>query len=166
MGGAVEVPGNVTAHAEFNFYNDPVAAGIVLSSGIAVRLIGLDVTNRVYVSRSDLPWVRERPPHPSLLPHGEKGPDRSWAGLASRILASWFEFRPNDDRYHLHDPLAVAAAIQPSLLGFRPATATVETGDSDLRGKVSAVYGEGPVRVAVGIDAAAALSFMRQLIEA
>ena len=37
---------------------------------------------------------------------------------------------------------------------------------SDLRGKVSAHYGDGPVRVAAGIDAAASLSFIRRLLEA
>lgn len=43
MGGAVEVPGNVTPRAEFNFYNDPRVADIVLSAGIPITLVPLDV---------------------------------------------------------------------------------------------------------------------------
>ena len=56
MGGALKVPGNITPHAEFNVYNDPVAAALVLSSGVPLTLVGLDVCNQVYVSREDLPW--------------------------------------------------------------------------------------------------------------
>ena len=52
MGGAVEVPGNVTPHAEFNIYDDPEAANEVLASGVPARLIGLDVTMEMHLDRS------------------------------------------------------------------------------------------------------------------
>ena len=51
MGGAVDVPGNVTPFAEFNTYSDPEAAQVVFQSGVDVRLIGLDVCNPVYLER-------------------------------------------------------------------------------------------------------------------
>lgn len=52
MGGAVWVPGNVTPHAEFNFYRDPAAAAAVLSSGLPITLISLDVTRQVAMDES------------------------------------------------------------------------------------------------------------------
>ncbi len=55
MGGAIDVPGNVSSVlpktnnkvAEWNFYIDPLAAKIVLQSGIPITLIPLDVTNKL-----------------------------------------------------------------------------------------------------------------------
>jgi inosine-uridine nucleoside N-ribohydrolase len=45
MGGAVEVPGNVTPAAEFNWWFDPEAARIVLRQPIEHVIVPLDVTN-------------------------------------------------------------------------------------------------------------------------
>ncbi len=46
MGGAVEVPGNVTPAAEFNWWFDPEAARIVLREPIEHVVIPLDVTDK------------------------------------------------------------------------------------------------------------------------
>ena len=52
MGGNVDVPGNVTKAAEFNFWFDPEAARVVLRSGIAKKvLVPLDVCNKAMVER-------------------------------------------------------------------------------------------------------------------
>jgi len=51
MGGAVTVPGNRSAAAEFNFFVDPDAAQMVMESGIPLTLVGLDVTRKVRLSR-------------------------------------------------------------------------------------------------------------------
>lgn len=45
MGGAIDVPGNVTPAAEFNWWFDPEAADIVLHQPIEHVIIPLDVTN-------------------------------------------------------------------------------------------------------------------------
>jgi pyrimidine-specific ribonucleoside hydrolase len=59
MGGAVDVGGNVgpsnvsinNDYAEWNFYVDPQAAGIVLASGVPITLVPLDATRDVPVTR-------------------------------------------------------------------------------------------------------------------
>ena len=149
MGGAVEAPGNVTGHAEFNIYNDPAAAEVVFDSGAQVTLVGLDVTEQVAVSREDEPWI--------------KG-DSASASLARRLLAAWFALHPDRGPYGLHDPLAVAAAVDPTLLSCRQGEVGVEVRQGDRLGKTTASYGPGPVRVALGVDAARAVSLIRDLI--
>lgn len=44
MGGAAMAPGNVTAVAEANIHNDPLAAARVVGAGFDLTVIGLDVT--------------------------------------------------------------------------------------------------------------------------
>ena len=47
MGGSVFASGNATQEAEFNFFQDPEAAKVVLNSGIPIRLISLDASRQV-----------------------------------------------------------------------------------------------------------------------
>ena len=149
MGGAVDVPGNVTPHAEFNVYNDPEAAHEVFTSRAPARLIGLDVTMKLRLDRADGPWA--------------DGGGVS-ARLANRVLANWFGTHPG--LYHLHDPLAVAAVVEPDLLRYRSARVEVETEDPERRGKSSAAYGGGPVEVAVEVDAVRAGEWVRERLSA
>ncbi|HPD28508.1 MAG TPA: nucleoside hydrolase [Phycisphaerae bacterium] len=52
MGGAIWCPGNVTRWAEFNFYRDPAAAAAVLSAGLPLTVVPLDVTRQVAMDES------------------------------------------------------------------------------------------------------------------
>ena len=149
MGGAVEAPGNITEHAEFNTYNDPAAAEVVFDSGAPVTLVGLDVTEQVAVPREGEPWIEG---------------DSASASLANRLLAAWFELHPDRGPYGLHDPLAVAAAIDPTLLSCRQGRVSVETQPGARLGKTTASYGQGPVGVALGVDAGRAVSTITGLV--
>ena len=149
MGGAVEVPGNITPHAEFNIYEDPWSANVVFTSGVPVTLVGLDVTHRTFMHRRDGPsWF--------------EGTTRS-ADLANRILADRFRERADAQEFFLHDPLAVAASIEPDILTYRRAQVSVVTDESE-RGRTVANYGDGPVKVATGVDVGRAVEVVRTLI--
>ena len=149
MGGAVEVPGNITPHAEFNIFEDPWSANGVFASGVPVTLVGLDVTHRTFMRRDDGPrWF--------------EGTSRS-AQLGNRILASSFRERAGVQEFYLHDPLAVAAAVKPELLTYRRAQVEVVT-DGEERGRTVASFRDGSVQVALGVDVGGAVEVVRTLI--
>lgn len=52
MGGAIDVPGNVTPAAEFNWWFDPEAARIVLRQPVEHVIVPLDVTNTARFDRA------------------------------------------------------------------------------------------------------------------
>ena len=54
MGGGFFEGGNITPAAEFNIYVDPEAAKIVLSSGVKITMLPLDVTHKTLVDREFL----------------------------------------------------------------------------------------------------------------
>lgn len=122
MGGAVTVAGNVTPAAEFNFHVDPDAAQAVLAGGLPVELVPLDVTRRVTLGRADL----ERLP----APRGSRGQ------FLEDLTAHGFAFGETrgDGGITLHDPLAVAVAAYPSLVGLEPLHVQVETESELTRG--------------------------------
>ena len=138
MGGAINVPGNITPHAEFNVHNDPLAASRVLASGAPVTHVGLDVCDQTHVTRDDIYQLS------TVTKSGR---------LARRMLANWFGRRDNDTRYALCDPLALLSVLEPDVMRYRQATVAVETGGGERLGKTSAKFGPGPVRVATGVDA-------------
>tara|TARA_Y200000002_G_scaffold282406_1_gene236422 strand:+ start:225 stop:1190 length:966 start_codon:yes stop_codon:yes gene_type:complete len=54
MGGNAQSPGNATPTAEANILNDPEAADIVFSAQCEVTMVGLDVTNDVFMSEEQV----------------------------------------------------------------------------------------------------------------
>ena len=137
MGGAIAVPGNVTPHAEFNFYSDPLAASMVLCHGVAVTLVDLAVCRRASLGREALA---------PLLKGGRS------ARLAGRILSNWFRGHPDKDSYDLCDPLALAISMQPEILATRPGRVEVHTGCTERLGETTLKGAYGNVEVASEVN--------------
>jgi len=103
MGGAMGV-GNVTPAAEFNIYADPDAAKIVFDSGIHVTMVGLDVTMKTVVTIEDNKKIKKM------------------SGPVAQVVAALNEYALekespfNDQGAIMHDPLAAAVFMDPSVI--------------------------------------------------
>ena len=129
MGGVYLEQTNVAAMpGEFNFWADPEAADIVLASGARLRLVGLDVTRRVRLTKEHAERMAES--------GGDFGP------FAGACAAEWIDHlartTPGDEAGRgscaLHDPLAVAVVAEPEIVSWQPAHVTVETAGRHTRG--------------------------------
>jgi inosine-uridine nucleoside N-ribohydrolase len=157
MGGSLTF-GNSTPAAEFNIWVDPEAADIVFSSGIPIRMFGLNVTRLASATTERIERIR-RQDNP-----------------VARTVADLLEFyRASLERVYgppgasLHDPLAAATLIKPELFELRSMHVGIElhgtrtrgmtvcdyrhTNSAPLQGKNAVRRGEPPnAEVAVGID--------------
>jgi purine nucleosidase len=116
LGGAAFELGNITPAAEFNMYVDPHAAPIVLSSGVPITMIPLDVTHQVLSTPARISALRAFP---------------NRCGPAVAALLDDFE-RARASRFGtrgmaLHDPCAIAFLLQPELFRGRKVNVAVET---------------------------------------
>lgn len=136
MSGAFRVPGNVTPYAEFNAYADPHAAEQVMAAEWRELIaVGLDVTHQTIISRDQ--WNRI----------GAEATGTS--ALLRQIAARTFTEREMDG-FYVHDPLAVAVALDPTLVTTESMAVEVAL-DEDQRGKTTPI-GIGTVEVATSVD--------------
>jgi len=117
MGGAVKVPGNISAAAEFNLFVDPDAAQIVMESGIPLTLVGLDVAIKAPLLRKDLEDYAQK--HPS--------PVSQFILDCTGIYMAFYRDSEGFHGCYLHDPLALGVAIDPSLVSTKSVYMVVET---------------------------------------
>ncbi len=124
MGGAIAVPGNVAPAAEFNMYVDPHAAQRVLRSGLPLTIVPLDVTTQVGLSRTSLARLLEGSSHPVAR----------FVADATGKAFDYAELTEGHGQFYLHDPLAVAVAIDPSVVTVESLRVDVEVAGNVTRG--------------------------------
>lgn len=148
MGGALTVPGNVTPCAEANISQDPAAADRVFRAGADLTMVGLDATECVRLMRADVEHL---------------APVEGAVGAFVRQMLDYYIRVTEEDEPDglagccLHDPLAVAVALDPSLVTTIDVSLRAET-EGVCRGRTIGeiaprAQGRRPTRVAIGVDA-------------
>jgi len=191
MGGAYRSAGNTAPTTEWNINVDPDAAKVVFNAWAVARAadpsvgrpvaLGLDVTEKAKITPDHVVALARRAgstPDDSLaLARGED------PMLASRSVASnpivrfvadalrfYMEFHSRYDGFYgafIHDPLAVAAALDPSLIRTEAVAVDIELGGTLTTGETVTDWRrvwrrEANIDVAVEADAA---EFLARFVE-
>lgn len=145
MGGAI-TEGNTTASAEFNIWQDPEAARIVLDCGRPITMMPLDVTHQALFG-------------PAEFARLEALGTRTGAIFADllRYFSRFHHERYGWDGSPIHDAVTVAHLAMPGLVRTVPYRVDVETTSDLTRGRtvvdLHALTGRPPnVEVGVEID--------------
>jgi purine nucleosidase len=136
MGGAYRVAGNTAPTTEWNIAVDPDAARVVLAAfgapevqaareavGLPARplALGLDVTERAKLTPGHLERLYARA--------GATPDTNAVLRFVADALRFYMEFHSRFDGFYgafIHDPLAMAAALEPSLVRIEAVTVEVE----------------------------------------
>jgi inosine-uridine nucleoside N-ribohydrolase len=149
MGGALQVPGNLgdggvfktnNTTAEWNIFIDPLAARIVFRSGIPIRLIPLDATNKVPVDSA-------------FLAKFQAGARTPLARVVTQVLESDRAFIEGGF-FYAWDPLAAVALLHPAVVKTTKLHIDVLQ-DAPEEGRTVQAPGRPNVRVALDADGAA-----------
>jgi inosine-uridine nucleoside N-ribohydrolase len=140
--------------ADFNAWCDPDALDAVAGSPVPLRLVGLDVTERVRLSTEAIaalaaggdliqPWLGEA---------------LRWYAEASRRAGDASTGCP------VHDAVVVGAVIAPDLLQWTPRRFRVALDEDERRGHTSEAADGHAVAVAAGIDVAAMRRILSRIV--
>jgi purine nucleosidase len=157
MGGSYRVPGNTKPTVEWNIHCDPEAAKLAFASFASMPdaahplALGLDVTERAVVLPEHLVALARRA---GSRPDDSLGGASDGSALETRSVASnpivryladalrfYMEFHAKFDGFYgafIHDALAVATALDPSLVRTESVAVDVETAGTLTAGETVA----------------------------
>ena len=190
MGGSFRAPGNTSPVSEWNIHCDPEAAKLAFAAWqtavdrdpttARALVMGLDVTERARILTDHIVALAHRAgstPDDSLDPSRTPG-DPEHRSVASNpvvrfvadALRFYFEFHASYDGFYgafIHDPLVVAAALDPLLVTTEAVAVDVDVagglGDGQTIADWRGLWGRTPnADVAVTADADA---FLDRLVE-
>jgi inosine-uridine nucleoside N-ribohydrolase len=156
MGGAI-AEGNVTPAAEFNIWADPEAAHRVFTCGRPLTMVGLDVTHKALITSDHLDQLAA-------------------VGNAGRLIKDLYSFfipihraRYGWDGAPIHDAVAMADVIDPTLLATEHRPVQIDTGPELSRGRTYVdlwrkTDWESNCDVAVDLDSERFLSLLTERI--
>jgi purine nucleosidase len=191
MGGAYRSPGNTAPTTEWNINVDPDAAKVVFSGWTAARAtdpsidrpvaLGLDVTEKAKMTPDHVVALARRAgstPDDSLVLARGEDPMHATRSVASNpivrfvadALRFYMEFHSRYDGFYgafIHDPLTVAAALDPSLVRTEALAVDIELGGTLTTGETVTdwrrIWGREPnIDVAVEADAT---EFLARFVE-
>ncbi len=145
MGGAIGL-GNVTPAAEFNIHTDPEAAAIVFGCGRPITMVPLEVTHQALATEDIIARLRSA-----------QRPVATFAADLLVFFASTYHTVYGFPAAPVHDPCAVAAVIDPTIIRAHMMHVEIETAGEWTTGRtVCDVYGrlgkEPNVRVGYALE--------------
>lgn len=146
MGGAVRVPGNLAdggffktpnRTAEWNVFIDPTAADLVFRAVKTIKLVPLDVTNRVPIRMSHLADFAA-------------GANSTPLGQFMNQLLKVDEPMVRAQFFYAWDPLAAVALVEPKLLSYTPTALEIRL-NGPMEGRTVEIFkGRPNVQAALG----------------
>lgn len=145
MAGAFAVEGKAAGGADFNSWSDPEALQRVLEAGVCPRLMPMDITSRVTLTRAAL----------------EVGSACCGSPLSARLARAaggYMDFHGQvwgvAGGCHPHDAVAAASLISPQAFTFEPARLRVSV-DGLRQGRIDRIDGAPNAEVCVDVDVGA-----------
>ena len=146
MGGAYEVPGNITPEAEANIYHDIAAADAVFAAGFDIKMVGLNATMQTLLAPQDFTDIA-------------KGVVGTFIDKISQFYLGFYRSVGVTNGCPMHDATAVLACTNPEKFTWH------ETGLAvDAKGATIAASNRPTSKVAMAVEADWAVTFAKQAV--